>query len=266
MRSIHRILVALPVLLFFAGCEKVISVHIPGAASQYVIEGVLNDKPGTCLVLVSKTKNFDEDNTFEGVAGAQVRITEEGGGATLLTETAAGQYEAASLTGSSGKRYTLEVITNGQFFHASSVMPVAVKPDSVYVTRDYILNGTRNLVNVRYQDPPQKGNNYRFVQYVNGLKERSIFIRDDANTNGNTIITKLRFGSDDGNEIKAGDVITIDMMCIDEAVYKYWYSLNRSATGSAQVATPANPVTNITGGALGYFSAQSTERRTIIAP
>jgi len=53
------------------------------------------------------------------------------------------------------------------------------------------------------------------------------------------------------------------MICNDAAVYKYWYSLNDGATGTGQSASPANPVTNISGGALGYFSAQTVRTKGI---
>jgi hypothetical protein len=56
------------------------------------------------------------------------------------------------------------------------------------------------------------------------------------------------------------------MMCIENAVFKYWFSLNQSATGNSQSASPANAVSNISGGALGYFSAHTVETREIVAP
>jgi hypothetical protein len=56
------------------------------------------------------------------------------------------------------------------------------------------------------------------------------------------------------------------MLGIDEAVYKYWYSLHFNGGDGGNIATPANPVTNISGGALGYFSAQTVDRKTVIAP
>ncbi len=55
------------------------------------------------------------------------------------------------------------------------------------------------------------------------------------------------------------------MMCIDAAVYKYWYSfLTGGASGDSNSASPANPVTNIKGGALGYFSAHTLQTKTVV--
>lgn len=41
--------------------------------------------------------------------------------------------------------------------------------------------------------------------------------------------------------------------------------MNVGASGSDILATPANPVNNISGGALGYFSAHTTQiKKTIV--
>ena len=70
----------------------------------------------------------------------------------------------------------------------------------------------------------------------------------------------------DPRNIKSGDTVTIEMLGIDEAVYKYWYSLHFNGGDGGNIATPANPVTNVSGGALGYFSAQTVDRKTVIVP
>jgi len=55
------------------------------------------------------------------------------------------------------------------------------------------------------------------------------------------------------------------MQCIDKNVYEYWYSLDQSSTGSSQSAAPGNPVSNMQGGALGYFSANTLQSRSVVS-
>jgi hypothetical protein len=60
-----------------------------------------------------------------------------------------------------------------------------------------------------------------------------------------------------------GDSCRFTMMCIDENIYKYFYSLTLNGPGGA--ATPANPVSNIEGEyVLGYFSAQTKQTLTFV--
>ncbi len=264
-----RYLAVIIILLIGTSCEKVVNIKLDTADKKYVVEGVLTNQPGTCMVLLSQTHDFDASNDFIGISGATVQITEKDGPTTLLTETSAGVYQATNLTGATGKTYTLSVTVNGQWFLASSTMPAQVNMDSVYFTEDEAPGGKRKMANVQYNDPAKVANNYRFIQYVNGVKEKTIFVRNDELTDGNLTATKLRYPKNDDDEednsIKTGDLIKIDMQCIDSAIYKYWYSLSRSATGGGgNSATPANPVTNVTGGALGYFSAHTLQSRTVV--
>lgn len=264
--SSRYILCLLVVTMAFASCEKVIDINLDKVEKKYVIEGIVTDVPGTSKILLSKTKDFDEDNSFPGVSGATVQITETGGPVYSLAETSPGVYEQAGLAGISGKTYTLNITVNGESFTASSTMPQKVNLDTIFVTDELLFADTRKIVNVVFKDPPGAGNSYRFIQYVNGIKEKTILIRNDDYSDNRTIVNKLFYFSDnddDSSNIKTGDHVVIDMLCIDPAIYKYWFSLDRSATGGSGQATPANPVSNIQGGALGYFSAQTLQTKTM---
>lgn len=256
------------VSFFLASCEKVIDVKLNDADKKYVIEGVLTDETGSAKVLISQTKNFNDDNQFVGVAGAAVTIADSDGGNTILSETSAGVYESGAVTGVVGKTYALKVQIGTDVFTASSTMPAKVNMDSLYVSEDFTFGEMRKLANVEFQDPSGLGQNYRFVLYVNGAKRNGIYVRNDEYTDGNKMSVRL-FSNDDNEDdkkIKTGDIIKVDMLCIDTNVYKYWSSFETGgATGSSNTASPANPVSNITGGALGYFSAHTLQTKTVVA-
>jgi hypothetical protein len=255
-------------LLFLTSCEKVINLDLNDAEKKYVIEAVITDQANTAKVLITQTKNFDEDNNFPGISGAVVRITESGGATTTLNEVSPGKYEAPVLVGISGKTYTLSVTVNGKIFTASSAMPQRVNMDTIFVTNEFLFTDFRKIVNAEYKDPAGRGNNYRFIQYVNGLKEDQVLIQNDDYTDGRNVNTKLFYfaDDDDNSKIDSGDTVKVDMLCIDQAIYKYWFSLDRNSTGGSGQATPSNPVTNLQGGALGYFSAHTLQSKTLVVP
>jgi len=141
--------------------------------------------------------------------------------------------------------------------------------DTIYVTNDTWFDGKENkLANVEYNDPAGMANQYKFVRYLNGVKTKGIFINNDDLTDGRHTATKLFIDGNDNKDdkLESDDTVKIDMLCIDAAVYKYWYSMEQSATGEAQSAAPANPVTNISGGALGYFSAHTFQTKSMLVP
>jgi Domain of unknown function (DUF4249) len=187
-----------------------------------------------------------------------------------LTETSAGVYEAPTLTGIAGKTYTLQVnIGNGsKVFSAVSSMPQPANIDTIYVTNENLFGEIWKLANIEFRDPANGSNQYRFIQYINGVKTKQIFINNDDIADGRKFTIKLYLDLDinDEDKIKQNDVIQIEMMCIDAAMYRYWFSLQQGSTGISSSATPANPVTNIQGGALGYFSAHTSQTKMMIVP
>lgn len=252
--------------VLFTSCEKVIDISLNDAEKKYVVEAVVTDEAGSAKVLITQTKNFSDNNEFAGVSGAVVTISDNDGNSTLLPEATAGVYQSADVTGVSGKKYSLKVEVDGNVFTASSTMPAKVNMDTLYVKGEFIFGEMRNLTNVEFDDPAGLGNSYRFILYVNGAKRNPIYVRNDEYTDGNFTNVRLFAGGDDDDKaIKQGDTVSADMLCIDAAVYKYWYSFETSgATGGSNTASPANPVTNIEGGALGYFSAHTVQTKTVV--
>ncbi len=69
-----------------------------------------------------------------------------------------------------------------------------------------------------------------------------------------------------GRLVVSGDTVTVELLSIDKATYDYFNTL-RDILSSDRAATslsPANPNTNLSGGALGYFAAWAIDRKVII--
>mgnify|MGYP001281183691 CR=1 FL=1 len=246
-------------------CEQVIDIQIDEADKKYVIEGNVSNLPGAnAEVRISKTKTFNESNVFSGVSGAVVTIQVNNGSVYTLQPVAAGIYRSSSFAGVPGSTYRLTVVINGSTFSSLSVMPgQLVSLDNITVENLNFGAINTKTVYPDYVDPSGKGNSYRFIQYANGDQVKKVFVQDDEISDGLRINRPLLNANGD---LKSGDTVQVDMLCIDNNVYKYWYSLDQASTGENQNATPANPVSNIQGGALGYFSAHTVSSRTIILP
>lgn len=267
MKQLKAIVAALVLAIGFSSCQKVIDVKLDEADKKVVIDAVITDQAGGCIVKVSQTKKFNESNDFNGLSGAQVSIKAPDGSITPLSETSTGIYKHASLSGQPGKQYELTVTVNGQTFIGTSVMPEAVVLDSIYIKTQKFFDEDETFSNVMFVDPEGERNYYRLLQFVNGEKSKGSFIIDDDLSDGKLFNTTLYFlPDDDEDKIKPGDMVSIEMQCVDASVYKYWFSLEQSSTGSSQSAAPSNPVSNISGGALGYFSAQVVSSMSVQAP
>jgi hypothetical protein len=118
-------------------------------------------------------------------------------------------------------------------------------------------------VNCFIRDPIEKENYYRIKYYVNGNPvddTGEISLYTDKLFNGKVVglgQRSLVFSED--------DTLTVELQTIDKATYEYFSTLE-SISGSVleQSASPANPISNFNNGALGYFSAYSFDRKTLI--
>lgn len=267
MNKINLFFQAIVAFLLLSSCEKAVNTDLPDASEKYVIEGVITNT-GKCRVIISSTLHFDETQLPKGIDGAAVTISDNGGAPAALTAKGNGIYSTNLIKGASGHTYVLSVNIAGKIYTASSTMPKKVTLDAVSVSNTSVTGKKQYVANAKYNDPEEEGNNYSFVQYVNLRQKATVFTNNDELTNGRAVNFSLLSPStlqiENGAGIKKGDTVSVEMQCIDPAVYKYWYSLNASAVGSDMMATPANPVTNISGGALGYFSAHTSQVKTVI--
>jgi hypothetical protein len=253
-------------ILSLCGCKKVIDVNLNNAAIQTVITGEINNRPGPYKVTISKSVNFSADNNFPPVSGALVIITGNGIVDTL-SQISAGIYATHKITGKPGSRYTLYVAVEGQVYTASSVMPQPVRLDSIG-----LMSGRKTNVFpiVYFKDPAGVANYYQFTEYADGKRftnGKGNLVFDDRLSDGRNISNILY--SDDSTDIKSGTTLTVQMNCIDKDVYNYlseFLQISGGGSGGFSSPAPANPTSNISGGALGYFSAQSENSKTLLIP
>ena len=250
-------LILLPVV--FSACKKVINVNLNSSNPRYVVQGNVTDQPGPYVVSITKTVNFDQDNVFPTVSGAIVVITDVmANQVDTLSERTPGNYSTHIIAGVSGHTYRLYVNAAGNVFTASSTMPALVTLDSLY-TQPSPFGKRPELVPV-YTDPVLVGvhyHYYHFMEYKNDTESSNVLVRNDALINGQ--VTKQPIG---GDGLNPGDSIALYMECIDSGIYVYYSTLNQ--TNNQNSATPTNPLTNLTGGALGYFSAHTSSMKSLI--
>jgi len=251
-------------LLTLTSCEKVIDLDLNSADTQLVITGNLSAEKG--VVTLTKTIDFDESNVFPSASGAVVTITDNTGRSEKLRETATGQYQTTTLVSKVGQTYTLTVQAEGKTYTAQSQASKLVDLVSVTVkgggnSQPIGPDGSKYNIDVSYKDPAGESNYYRFILKINGVATDDMIVSDDRLSDGDDITRPLRTDQ----TINKGDVITVEMQCIDKGVYTYFNSFGRLMGGPTDSSTPANPISNISGGKLGYFSAYVSQQKTVVA-
>lgn len=257
VRSTITKLAILLVALLASSCEKVIQVKLDEAPNQLVIEGAITDSRVPQIVKISRSVSFTEPNAFPAVQGAVVKVTDNAGNIFPMTELQPGTY-SNTFRGRPGRIYSLTVETGGQTYTATSTMPNAVVMDSLSV-REFTFGGDLSKqIQAHYRDPVFDVNYYRFMLFINGKQANSVYAENDRFNDGNYVKTLLFHDTDTDGDLKAGDTVTVTMQCIDPTVFTYWYTLaQQNMRGPGGGTAPGNPPSNISNGALGYFSAHT---------
>lgn len=250
-------------LVAFSSCEKVIDLNLDSEEPALVIEGTIGNLSSNQIVRISRSLAIGEKNDFPGVSGAIVRVTDDQGRIYDYTEQSPGVYLNRRLLGTPGRTYFLRVICEGKEYRASSTMPSPVHIDSLGITSTTIFSDERKSLQLQYQDPAGVKNCYRFILTVNGVKSKTIFIYNDDFNDGNTVNREL-FDTD--IDMESGDNAELEVQCIDPVLYRYWQGLDQNRNRGGASTTPANPVSNVSNGALGYFSAHTQQIESVTIP
>jgi hypothetical protein len=257
-------------------CQKVINIDLNETAPQYVIEGALQEGTQTFTVRVTKTTSyFASATTTPKVTTATVTVTADNGIATVLTNMGEGVYAAANYTAQAAHTYTLKVTDGANTFTAASYMPAIVPIDSVTIIRasqsgifvppspgGAADSTTRYLITCHFKDPAGSVNYFRgnIVPQPTEQGNNGYTLIADKNLDG----AALSFVA--APKFRRGTPVTVELMAIDKSTYNYFNQLDEFIGRGQQSVSPANPDTNWSGGALGYFGAMSVQRKTVVTP
>ncbi|RYG49680.1 MAG: DUF4249 domain-containing protein [Chitinophagaceae bacterium] len=260
---------SLLLVLLFTACQKEVDIDLKSARSNIVITGEITDQPGPYTIKINRTVNFNEPNTFPAISGATVVVSDSEGNSETLIETEPGIYTGTTLQGVPGRSYTLTINANGENYSAVSRMPVAVEIDTITFEKGFFADeDDEKLTEVEFTDPAGTENFYRMILIQNGTRMRDIYIAEDRLRDGQVLSATLFRDGDDENryeEFKSGDQVTVLLQSIDESTHNFFRTFDTPGGGDGS-ASPANPLNNLTNGALGYFSAAAVRSKSVVYP
>ncbi len=257
-------------LLLISSCEREITIDLNKSNPRYVIEGnISNDKNDTSKIIISRTLNFDQTIQYPKVSGAFVTITDTVTNVIdTLKELKSGIYGKISFFGKEGHTYKMYVKIGSDTFIATSTMPYSQRLDSLKQL---------NLAGTVFPGGPPAGtpaagkivqllpvykksiNTDKYYQYViakNDSLLNRIIAGMDIVSNPIPIDFPLYL------QAKKNDTIYFDMRFMEKSAFEYLMEINANVGQFS--ATPSNPLSNISNGALGFFKAHTSQKKKII--
>ncbi len=259
--------ILLALILGISSCTEVVTIDLNTAAPKLVVDGFISNLPGPYLIRLTRSTDYFTSKISPVESGAQVIISDDQGVSETLQESLPGCYVTKSLRGVIGRRYTLFVNTENQRYTASATLTDSVHIDSLSYKAVPPPPGSLDppsfVVDCWFHDPPALGNYYGFRLYRNSTSVRDISnnpVVSDHLANG----TFLHESQSD-RSLALDDTVKIDLVSFDKTAFDFYNSLRQTLnTGNPFSAPPANPITNVSNGALGYFGAYSVTSKKIV--
>jgi len=249
--------------LLFSSCEKVIDVDLNNAAPIIVIEGNLSNNLNDAEVKLSMTSSYFDTLPSDKISGAVVTVESNLGDKYIFSETENGIYKSKNVWYKEGSIYKLLVEANGEIYEATSKLNSPVNIDSInFYYEDSPFFEPGYYLNVYLSDPPGIKNFYRIKYSKNGKLQNTIddlILFNDRYVDGNPIEVNLF-----NQQFELNDTITLQLISLDEGAYEYLRTFQELVNNNPGSAAPANPNTNLSNGALGYFSAWSSVKKSAV--
>lgn len=261
-KNMNRLILILVVSAALVSCKKVIQLELNDAEKKIVVEAILKDNPGNNKILLSYTSAVYTDQNFDKISGADVRVTDKDGNEYIFSEDPyiPGYYHNPTFTVLPDNDYSLRVDIDGEII--TSTCHSFAKPtiDSVIWYPSPFAPATADtayMVDYYSVDNVNEVNHYRLRIWINGEEQTEYYyIGNDDFINGISYNAPF-FGAD----AHKGDTVLIEINALDKAHYTYLYTLSSNESNST---APANPTSNLTGNAIGYFTALSTDTMTVV--
>lgn len=235
-------------------------MELKDAAPNVVIESVITNGEGPFWVRLTNSQSYFDQSEPDAVNEAVV-ILSSGTNREKLFKKGPGLYVTANTQGIPGNEYQLQVITGGEVYQASAMLPAPVKIDTVYY-RESIFSSDSLNVFVEFTDPPNFDNYYRLRLFRNKrYVPDDYYMMSDAFYDGQRLWAPFYY-----RDFSPGDTLRVELYNMEHSAWRYLKALGETVQQNVNSQAPGNPPTNLSGGALGYFGVWSVTTYETVVP
>lgn len=293
MKTIFTLFISLA-MLALSGCERAVEFDLKENAPKLVVEATIeNGQPP--VVYLSRSLGFFSridagtlSNNF--VHNAEVYISNGTLTHKLKEYTIpAGPFNfyyysvdpstpATMFNGELMKQYSLRIVSEGKEYTAVTTIPDTTRRiDSIFWKPAPAGNPPEKvMLMARGYDRPGFGD---YIRYFTKRNSEPFYpgvnsVYDDQVIDGSSYEVQVERGVDRNLDLDEGftffdrgDTVTAKLANIDKATYDFWRTMEFTyASVGNPFSSPTKVLSNIKGGALGYFGGYAAQYRTIVIP
>jgi hypothetical protein len=262
-----------------SGCETVVDWELPDSDPALVVECQLTNVDEFWNLTLSMTQSYFSSEDPPAVTDAQVSIVDDLGNRDTLFHVAEGLYETTSSKKCVvGRKYTLEINHAGKEYFATEEVRAQLPFDTVGAIYNPGIAGFADpgyyLIEIA-QESEAMGDYYQWLVYQNDTLLDDFYILDTDEFADFSYFNR-NFDIDQASEenlprpfpflLELGDTVRLEQNCMSKNYYDFLVDIQtqRSSDGSPFSSPPANPISNISNGAFGYFSVVNKISTTVI--
>ena len=280
--------------LLLSSCEKGVEFKLDDVTPKLVVEATIENGQSP-LVYLSKSQAYFSEIDFNTLANSFVRNAEvyisNGVRTHKLKEYAVPVTPGinfyyysndpgspgTAFTGELNKQYTLRILSEGKEYTATTTIPDTTRHiDSLsWKPAPGSADPKDAVVMLTAKDRPGFGDYTRYFTKRNsepfypGINS----VYDDQVIDGTGFTVQVDRGvarqSSSGSFkfFERGDTVTLKLCNIDKATFDFWRTMEFTYQSVGNpFSSPTKVLSNINGGALGYFGGYGAQYRTIVIP
>ncbi|HYF69873.1 MAG TPA: DUF4249 domain-containing protein [Ohtaekwangia sp.] len=272
-----NIFISIITLFVLTSCEKTVELDLEDSTPKIVIEGLVTDREGYQYVKVSRSAGFYATGKTPRVSDATVMIVDDQGNTFSFVHNpnshadSVGYYlPGTPFTGAIGRTYTLTVVADGQTYEGSDTMFRLTPIDKL----EYRINEEEQ------EDPEDDGRFYELLLFVKEPQDTKDYYLFKSFRNGAIEYqndTDVYYADDEliGENIDgislplfyaADDVAKIEVQSLSRQAFVFYRDLSKllNNDGGMFGTPPANPRTNLSNGAVGFFQASAIQSAELV--
>jgi len=264
------------VILILSSCTEIIELDLNDEGNnRLVVEGSITSEQQIHSVKLSRTSSYFSNQAARPELGAIVTISDGNNVFELTDQNNNGIYLTdENVKGTVGKTYKLNIeLTDGEKYFAESYMQAVMPIDSLQYDykesqspfdEEYLYN-----IYIYAQEPETTQNCYQWELYIDGVHasdtlRNKTFISDEL-INGIYFFKWSVYEISEELIIKEKTTIRIKTLSISKLAYDFKYALmlETDYASAGLKGPPANIPSNISNGAIGFFTASDVNEETI---
>lgn len=285
----------LSVYFIFSSCTAPIEINTKNSDPVPIIYGYITDQNIKQYIRILSSSPYFEEIKESAIDNADVSIADAEGENYIFNYTEDGYYESVlAFAAKENMKYHLTVELDfdkdgkTEFYEAETTIPEKVMADSI-VINPLTLMGFRHFALNLYLQEPAETKNFYLCKFTindtisNGKMDEYIIFEDrminGTYLNGVTINyfedatdekNMQRYDDDNRNQylVSPGDKIILQVINIEEGYYHFINECVREKNGENPFfgGPPSNITTNISNGAIGYFSGYAIQELESVIP